>query len=126
MLLGNHQNAEEAFDGTHGGTVQHHRNMLLTPLASALRLSNENKRVGRFASVAAFIKYKFINDLCLNKFAHFCFRSIRLVRYSGRVEKLKGVPHFVSRTIFWGLSTALTLAAHLPEPSLATQVLSLI
>jgi hypothetical protein len=28
------QNAEEAFDGTHGRTVQHHRNVLLTPLAS--------------------------------------------------------------------------------------------
>ena len=28
------QNAEEAFDGTHGGVVQHHRNVLLTPLAS--------------------------------------------------------------------------------------------
>ena len=79
------------FIGTHA---------LWTPAASALRLSNENKRV--------------------------CFRCIRLASFSGRVEKLKGVPHFVGRTIFWGQSTALTLAAHLPEPSLATQVLSLI
>ena len=27
------QNAEEAFDGTHGGAVQHHRNVLLVVLA---------------------------------------------------------------------------------------------
>ena len=27
------QNAEEAFDGTHGGTVQHHWNVLLVVLA---------------------------------------------------------------------------------------------
>ena len=82
------------FVGTHA---------LWTPLASALRLSNENKRVGRFASVAAFIKYKFINDLCLNKFAHFCFRSIRLVRYSGRVENFTTIllkPKGASASLF--------------------------
>ena len=28
------KNAEEAFDGTHGGTVQHNGDVLLTPLAS--------------------------------------------------------------------------------------------
>lgn len=28
------EDAEEAFDGTDGGAVQHHRNVLLTPLAS--------------------------------------------------------------------------------------------
>ena len=34
-------------------------------------------------------------------------------------------PHYrVGRTIFWGQSAAHTLAAHLPEPSLASRVLS--
>ena len=28
------EDAEEAFDGAHGGAMQHHRNVLLTPLAS--------------------------------------------------------------------------------------------
>ncbi len=34
--------------------------------------------------------------------------------------------YMCGRAIFWGQSAALTLAAHLPEPSLATRVLSLI
>lgn len=87
------------FVGTHA---------LWTPAASALRLSNENKRVGRFASVAAFIKYKFINDLCLNKFAHFCFRCIRLVRYSGRVENFTTIsskPKGASASLFASVMT---------------------
>ena len=58
--------------------------------------------------MAAFIKYKFINDLCLNKFAHFCFRSIRLVRYSGRVENFTTIsskPKSASASLFASVMT---------------------
>ena len=61
------------FVGTHA---------LWTPLASALRLSNENKRV--------------------------CFRSIRLVRYSGRVENFTTIsskPKSASASLFASVMT---------------------
>ena len=197
------KNTEEAFDGTHGGTVQHHRNVLLVVLAdilstkalrevevdldrTALPITTEGvlqrefelravegsfTRVqdvveasefrcfgeGGFSLVPDFVgthalfgagrelhddivETEVVVDLtplasaaaprsCQNASILSRHSACTLFLYEGAEVShfacgyFGRSPHYrVGRAIFWGQSAAHTLAAHLPEPSLASQV----